>query len=182
MSYQYTNKRLAPPPDIAAKQSGMTAPARVPKVIPSTAQVPPFWQFKPPTGVDFYFNTTGTLAAGAGSTLILTGTPEVRLTADYEGVIASVNIFVDAITTAWGGVFSVLLNGAPAQGWASLSSFPRNANSISISFDGPLQIPPNTLVTVLVTNTNAGGPWTVGVEVTGWSWAVYDRLQVFGGG
>jgi hypothetical protein len=168
------------PSDILAKRDGVTSapPRREP--IPKTADIPPFWQFKPPFGIDFYFNTTGTLAAGAGSTLVLTGNPAVQLTPDYEGVIGGMQIFVDAPTALINVVWSVLFNNSPVPGWSSLTTFPRAANSISIEFGGPLQVPANTLITVLATNNAASGPWTVGAEVTGWSWPIMKRIWTFG--
>jgi hypothetical protein len=61
-----------------------------------------------------------------------------------------------------------------------LRSFARVANNLNIEFTGYVQCPGNTLIDVLVTNTNASGPWTVGVEVSGWAWPVIDRVRAFG--
>jgi len=170
------------PADVLAKRDGATsAPARR-DAIPRVASIPPFWQFKPSFGLDFYFNTTGTLAAGAGSTVTLGGAPAVNITPDYEGVVAGVNIFVDAPTILINVVWQLRFNQSPVPGWATLTTFPRAANSISIEFSGPLQVPPNTLVDVQVINNSAAGPWTVGVEVTGWSWPVMKRIWSFGDG
>lgn len=183
----WTNSKLPVPPDIDALRAGRVHGQRLRTPIPRSAQVPPFWEFKPPSGVDFYASMTGTLAAAVGATLLLDPSvngnpigPVIRLTPDYEGVVQTVNIFIDAITTAWNASFSLLANGAPVQGWANLTSFPRNANSINIPFNGPLQIPPNTLLQVLVTNNAATGPWTVGAQVAGWSWPTVDRMETFG--
>lgn len=176
----WTNRSLPVPPDISSQRAGVLAPPATKNIIPSTAQIPPFWQYKPPRGVDFYYQATGVLAAVAGATLTLASVPPIKLTPDYEGVVASVTIFINAITTAWDAFFTLRLNGGPAQGWDRLTSFARNANSISIPYGGPLQIPPNTEIDVLVTNNAATGPWTVGVQVAGWSWATYDRIQTFG--
>lgn len=168
------------PGDVAAKIRGVTSAPPPREPIPKTADIPPFWQFKPTFGIDFYYNTTGTLAAGAGSTLVLTGNPIIRLTPDYEGVVASVQIFVDAPTTLIDVDWMLRFNSSPVPGWSNLTTFPRAANSISIEFGGPVQVPSNTLIDVLVTNNAASGPWTVGVEVTGWSWPIMKRIWTFG--
>lgn len=147
-----------------------------------TAAIPPYWLNKPPEGIDFYFNVEGVLAAGVGSTLILVDTPATLIQVNYEAVVASVNIFVDAPTTALGAVWTLRFNESPVSGWDSLRTFARAANNLSIEFSGNAQVPGGTKIDVLVTNTNAGGPWTVGVEVTGWAWPKLARIRAFGEG
>jgi hypothetical protein len=158
-------------------------PGRFPSpkgIIPRAAQVPPFWQFKPPEGIDFFFRTAGTLAAGAGSTLILAPTPRFRILPDYSGVIAGVSIFVDTPLTTLDITFTLRWNGGPVQGWDQLEAFPVAANAIIIPFPGNLQVPGGTDVDVLVTNNSAAGPWTVGATVTGWQWARINEDIAFG--
>jgi hypothetical protein len=174
------------PGDVVAKRVGQTRAPNPKAEIPRVAQIPPFWQYKPPFGIDFYFNTTAVLAAGAGSTVTLGRlaggiSQPLKITADYEGVVASVNIFIDAPTTAIDVDWQLRFNQSPVPGWSDLTTFPRSANSISIEFSGTLQVPGNTLIDVQVVNNAASGPWTVGVEVTGWSWPVQQRLWAFGG-
>jgi hypothetical protein len=152
----------------------------VPSAPTPVASVPPFWLYKPPSGIDFYFNVTGVLAAGAGSTLVLGGTPPVTILNGYEGVVASVNIFVDAPTTTLDVTWALRFNQAPVPGWDRLRSFARTANNLSIEFSGFVQCGQNTLIDVLVSNQSAAGPWTVGVEVTGWYWSAIDRRRVYG--
>jgi hypothetical protein len=43
-----------------------------------------------------------------------------------------------------------------------------------------LQVPADTLIDVVAINNAASGPWSVGVEVTGWSWPVMQRVWTFG--
>lgn len=169
------------PGDVAARIRGVTSAPPRKEPIPKSAQIPPFWLYKPPFGKDFYFNTTGTLAAGAGNTVTLGGNPAVTITPDYQAVVASVNIFVDAPTNLIDVDWMLRFNQQPVPGWSQLTTFPRAANSISIEFGGPVQVDPNTLIDVLVTNNNAQGPWTVGVEVTGWSWPLVQSQWTFGG-
>lgn len=168
------------PADILARRVGQTSAPPKRDNLPRVASIPPFWQQKPSFGIDFYYNTTGTLAAGAGSTVVLTGNPPITLTPSYEGVVAGVNIFVDAPTTLINVVWQLRFNQAPVPGWSNLTTFPRAANSISIGFPGPLQVTPDTDIDVVAINNAASGPWTVGVEVTGWSWPVMQRIWTFG--
>jgi len=150
--------------------------------VPKTAQIPPYWLYKPPEAVDYYFNVEGVIAAGAGSTLILTDTPAIFLEPNYEGVVTSVNIFVDAPNTGLGVIWALRFNESPVPGWDTLRTFARVANSISIEFGGNVQVPGNTKIDVLATNNNANGPWTIGVEVTGWQWPKFARVRQFGEG
>lgn len=148
--------------------------------IPRAAQVPPFWQYKPPEGIDFFARMTGSLPAGAGSTLVLSPSPPLRVLPDYAGVVAGVTIFVDAPTSSLDIYFSLRINGGPVQGWDRLAPFATAANAIIMPFPGTLQIPGNTQLDVLVTNNNASGPWNVGASIAGWSWPKIAEDITFG--
>lgn len=149
-------------------------------VIPRAAQVPPFWQFKPPEGIDFFAKMTGTLAAGAGSILVLTPSPLLRILPDYAGVVAGVTIFVNAPLATLDITFSLRNNGGPVQGWDQLEPFATAANAIIIPFPGTLQIPGGSQLDVLVTNNSAAGPWDVGANIAGWSWSRVVEDIAFG--
>lgn len=151
------------------------------KAIPRAAQVPPFYQIRPPTAVDFFYKRMGTLAAGAGSTLVLAqASRALRILPDYKGVVAGVTIFVDAPLATLDITFALRLNGGTVEGWDKLEPFPTAANAIIIPFPGTLQIPGNSLIDVLVTNNAASGPWTVGASVAGWQWPRIDEDIAFG--
>jgi len=142
--------------------------------------VQPYYEIKPPSGLDFYFNEVGVLAAGAGSILVVPAAGPIQLNTMYEGVIKSVTIFVDAPTALLDVDFGLRVAGSLIPGWDRLRSFPRAANNLSIGFGGTVQIPAGVAIDVLITNRSAAGPWTVGAEVTGWSWPMADRRRVFG--
>lgn len=148
--------------------------------IPRAAQVPPFWQIKPPEGIDFFAKMNGVLAAGAGQTLTLTPSPLLRVLNDYSGVVAGVTIFIDTPLTTLNLTFALRINAAPVQGWDKLEPFAVAANALIIPFPGTLQIPGNTQLDVLVTNNSAAGPWTVGASITGWSWPKIAEDIAFG--
>lgn len=149
-------------------------------VIPRAAQVPPFWQIKPPEGIDFYTKVGGTLAAGAGSTVELLPSPQLRILPDYSGVVAGVTIFVDTPTSSLDVTFQLLNNGAPVQGWDQLEPFAVGANAILIPFPGTLQVPGGSNFSIRVINNSAAGPWTVGASITGWSWPKIAEDIAFG--
>jgi len=166
--------------DVATRGNRQLPAAPHSEPIPKSAQIPPYWLYKPPEGIDFYMNETGVLAAGAGSTLILASVPAIFLTPNYEGATQSVAIFVDAPTTDIDVTWTLRFREAPVPGWDRLTTFPRSATNLSIEFPGIVQCGPGTKIDVLVTNNNAFGPWTVGAEVTGWSWPRISRQRVFG--
>lgn len=144
--------------------------------------IQPYYTEKPPSGQDFYFNETGVLAAGAGSTLVLPAAGPLLINPNFEGVIKSVVIFIDAPLTTLDIVWQLRVNGGGVVGWDALRTFPRTANNLSIEFSGTVQVPGSSKIDVLITNNNAVGPWTVGAEVSGWAWPVADRVRVFGEG
>jgi len=150
-------------------------------IIPQSAQIPPFYQIRPPTGVDFFFKRMGVLAAGAGSTLILVPSNRpLKILPDYKANIAGVTIMVDAPLATLDITFTLRWNGGPVEGWDKLEPFPTAANALIIPFPGTLQTPGNTLIDVLVTNNSAAGPWTVGASVAGWQWPRIDEDIAFG--
>jgi len=148
--------------------------------IARTAQVPPYWQLKPPEGIDFFAKMTGTLAAGAGSILVLAPSPVLRILPDYKGVVAGVTIFINAPLATLDITFSLRINAAPVQGWDQLESFATAANALIIPFPGTLQINGGSQLDVLVTNNSAAGPWDVGANIAGWSWARINEDIAFG--
>lgn len=151
--------------------------------IPRQASIPPFWQFKPPSGLDLFTEFRGTVAAGAGSSSVLPLSAGLRpwtILSAYNGVMSSFALFVDTPLATLDITFVVLANGAPIPGWDQLRPFPVGANAIIQPINGTLQLPENTTLTVLVKNNAASGPWTVGAQVAGWMWPRIDEQQTFG--
>lgn len=143
------------------------------------AAISPFYEVKPRSGIDAYFNQTGVLAAVAGAAVEF-GAGLFVLPSANVGVIGFLTIFVDAPNTTINVIWTLLLNGAPIPGWERITTFPRVANNLSIVYPGTVQIPKRAAITVRVTNQAATGPWTVGAEVGGWHWPEVDELQTFG--
>lgn len=167
------------PPDVASWNEPLrTVANRVP--IPRAAQVPPFWQFKPPEGKDIQGTARGQLAAGAGATLVLTPVPAWFVIPSYEGNFQSLLMTVLAPLATLDIFFTLLNNGAAVQGWSRFSIPAVAANSFSLPAIGPLQLPENSRLTVLVTNNAASGPWDVQVDLAGWMWPRVLRQMTFG--
>jgi hypothetical protein len=143
------------------------------------AAIPPFYDTKPRSGIDAYFNQTGALAAVIGASVEF-GAGLFVLPAANVGVIAYLTIFVDAPNTTINVIWTLLLNGAPIPGWDRITTFPRVANNLSIVYPATIQIPQGATITARVTNQAATGPWTVGAEVGGWHWPLIDEIQTFG--
>lgn len=150
--------------------------------IPRQASIPPYWQLKPPAGIDMFSDFRGTLAAGAGSQLVIplsAGATDYVVLQGYGAVVASFIIFVDTPLTTMDITFALLNNGAPVPGWI-LKPFPVAANAIIQPLNGTLQIGDSSKMSVLVTNNAASGPWNVGAQIAGWQWPRIEEQRVFG--
>lgn len=144
-------------------------------------QIFPPWLYPMEQGNDFNIVTIGgakvaVLAAAVGATL--TSDP-LRLTDSDEGVVRLMTIFVDAPTTAIDVNWTLRINGAPVPGW-TVTTFPRNANNLSIDTEGVVRLPAGALVDVLIENRAATGPWTVGVQIGGWYYSQRAAQDFYG--
>lgn len=148
--------------------------------VASVAAVPPFWQFKPQGGIDLAGFDTDTLAAGIGSTVLLTPDPSWTIIPSYNGVLASLIVGVTAPLTTMDIFFTLLANGSPVPGWTRITPPAFAANGILLPVTGPLQLPQNTTLTVRVTNNAATGPWVVQATAAGWMWPHALEQQTFG--
>lgn len=158
--------------DIAFPQQGGS--------IPRAAQVPPFWQIKPPEGVDLYSTATAVVPAGAGNTVTFTPARPWRSLPGYNATLAGLQIAVIAPLATLDVVFTLLNNSGPVQGWDAFTLVPVAANAIIQPFLGPLQLPQSSNLTVLATNNGAGGPWTVKIDLVGWMWPIVSEIETFG--
>lgn len=170
------------PHDVRGLQRGiLPAPYNPSDIGRSTAQVRnvvPWWETKPPQGIDFLqVQKTIALAAGAGSVVSLL---TFALTPESYGVIKGVSIFADATTVNTDVDWILKFNGGPVPGWSNLTTFPRVSTNLSIDFSGTVIIPPGTTVEVTAVNNNAFGPWNIGVMVTGWSMSASDIQRIYG--
>lgn len=146
-----------------------------------TAVVYPFWDRPPASATDFFIQPLPfSLPAGPSAAPVLIPGASFQLPAQNEGVVRSVSIFVDAPTTALNVVWSLRINGQPVAGADALTTFPRSASNLSITFEYFKQVPVGALIELVVSNRSAAGPWTVGGNFAGWSWPMADRIRVFG--
>lgn len=160
-----------PPADIVARRTVVPVHKQSQQLqIPSqqtTLQKFPPWLYKPESGQDYTTNETGTLAAAVGATLALAA---FQIPANTKGVIRLFTLFVDAPNLTIDVDWIVRINRAPVPGW-TFTTFPRVANNLSIDFEGVVYVPEGALIDVLVRNNAATGPWTVGAQLSGWSWS-----------
>lgn len=154
--------------------------ASVEGAIPRAAQIPPFWQFKPPQGKDLYAKVRGTLAAGVGSTLRLTPTIPWAVLPGYKGVLQTFTITVLAPLATLNVVFTLLNQNSPVPGWDAFVPDQVAANAIILPFIGPLQLSERSTLAALITNNSAAGPWNVEVAFAGWQWPRILEQQTFG--
>ncbi|MCP4902919.1 MAG: hypothetical protein GY906_38645 [bacterium] len=132
----------------------------------ATFQKFPPWLFKPPSGQDFLELADG-LALPAIIGAQVQG-PIIRLPSQYIGRFAAATIFVDAPTTALLIDFVLRINGAPVPGW-TMQTFARAATNLSIDFEGRVDMPQSAVMDIVIIN-RAAVAFTVGAQITGWSW------------
>lgn len=175
-----SDRRQAPPSVVALNEPGAFPAQR--GVIPRAAQVPPPWQYKPDSGVDFTWNAASgqILAAVAGTKLVLLAVRDVTILPSYRGVIAGVTVFVTLPLGTMDISFSLTWNGAPVQGWDDIRPQPIAANGIVLTVPGTLQTPPGAAIGITVTNNANTGPWQVGGSIGGWQWSQAWEASTFG--
>lgn len=154
--------------------------ARPASVVPRSAQVPPFWQIKPPGGQDLSGTVRGTLAAGAGSTLRLTPFPTFEVLPSFKGVLQTLTLTVLAPLATLDIVFTLLNNNAPVPGWDRFVPQQVAANALILPFNGPLQLGQNANLEVVATNNAASGPWNLEASLLGWQWSSVLERRTFG--
>lgn len=127
--------------------------------------IPAPWLELPPDG-SYFQATLKSAAVAAGTTLASAVT--FTLPAEADGVLAEMQIFIDAPTILTDIDWILKINGGPVQGW-SMTTFPRAANNFSAAQSGSVLIPTQGKVTVDITN-NGAGPFNVGTKILGWYW------------
>jgi hypothetical protein len=170
------------PKDVKGLQRGiLPAPYNPADVAAQSARVinvVPWWETKPPQGLDFLeVNKSTVLAAGAGSAVELLS---FTLPPETFGVIKVVSIFADATTTDTDVDWTLRFNSGPVPGWNNLTTFPRAAANLSIDYSGTILVTPGTNISVTAQNGNAFGPWTIGVLVAGWYLSQSELQRVYG--
>lgn len=157
---------------------------------PIVRQVFPPWLYPLPHGNDFtslnVFTTVGATTGPVGKTAVLPAvvgsvinSEPVKIPRQMAGVLRVLNIFVDAPGATIDVDWITLIDGAPVQGWR-VSTFPRAANNLSIAFPGVLRLHPGAILSVAIQNNAATGPWTVGVQLSGWYWSIEEAKVLYG--
>lgn len=126
--------------------------------------------FPPDGATDFNpsgFQANQTVAMGA------VVVASYQLPPNDAGVIRSIVLGAGNWDAAAAGTWAILVNGAAAPGWGSLTIFPQPAAFVSVGY-GPdetrVQLPAGALVQ-LVTSLTAGGPYNMAFTVHGWHWS-----------
>lgn len=153
---------------------------------PGPAQQAPFarnvfppWVYKLPSSKDFNVNQyASVLAAGNGSQV----TPvSVQIPETNVGYIQIFGIYVLTPTASTNISFSLHINGSPVEGWDNIIPPPGVANFVVQNFaDLQVRIPDGAKIEVVVSNTDANGPWTVGAKVSGWFHSQIEEQRIYG--
>jgi hypothetical protein len=158
---------------------GEKATARPPSAPPPFANRQQPSQVKLPSARDFQLAGTGLiLPAVAGGTIVPFA--PLKLAAGEVAAITSAVIFINAPTLLTDIFFSILINNIPVPGDDQLQSFPRVAQNLSIAFDLDIRVPSRALISGLITNRTAAGPWTVGFQLNGFRYPESDAVRFYG--
>lgn len=147
-----------------------------------TRQVFPPWLYPPESNKDYLVNTingakTAVLPAGAGQFI---ESDPFGIPSENLGANQFVTVFADAPTALINVNWVLLVNGGPVAGW-TLTTFPRTADNISITFPGIVRVPIAGIVSVRIINLDGNGPWTVGVQFGGWFYSRRVADMLYGG-
>jgi hypothetical protein len=149
-------------------------------------QVFPAWE-RPPKGSQL-FNApnrklgamTGTLAAGAGSTLALASLSYASPN-NYISVVRTISAFINNPDAANDITWVLQVNGQTQQ-TGDNTIFPFIAGAVIRSFSVVIRdIQPNSTISLLIVNNAASGPYTVGGGFSGWSYAIQAEQLLTGG-
>lgn len=175
----------APPSDVAGRvgfpvQNVPGAPARPgerPAPLPSLQLFPP-WLYPIDSATDFQPRADDeALVAGA---TIQPASLVTKLNSGYAGVVRFVTIFINLPTTDLDVSFALTINNGPVPGWDNMRSFPRNANNISLTFEGVVQVPQNATIGITIVEHSGLFPWTVGASYGGWAWPTAAEVELYG--
>ena len=116
------------------------------------------------------FNQEGDQASAAVETVVLPNI-SVDVPQGYRCRISSVSTYIDNMLTTTNVLWSVLVNGAPANvpGFQNLRMFPRAAPFVGNTFDAFLLLQGPATITLQYQNID-GGTYIIGGALSGWTW------------
>jgi len=162
---------------------GVSAPLQQPT---PNLQIHPAWEYPPKGSQNFSAPNrslgviTGTLAAGAGSTLVLASLA-YSSPSNYITVVRTVSAFINAPDGNNDISWILQVNGQAVQNGA-FTIFPFIAGAVIRSFSVVFRdIEPNSTISLLIQNNAASGPYTVGGGFSGWSYAIQAEQLLTGG-
>jgi hypothetical protein len=141
----------------------------------------PPYVYKLPGGRSQDFNRNNfaaTLAAGVGSVV----TPvSFAMPGTMKGYVQIMGVYVLSPTANTSVTFSLRINGSPVSGWDNIQNPPGVANFFVQNFaDLQVEVAPGADISIVATNNNANGPWTVGAKVAGWYHTEADERYFYG--
>ena len=127
------------------------------------------------------FNPQGSIATAAvQSNINITNATQV-IPDNNLAVVSSVTIQITNMVATTNVTWTVLVNGAPVQGYNGISIFPRVAPFVGNTFDIPIRVCGPATIQVIFSNID-GGAYTVGAALSGWMWPVTSdqRWKAYG--
>lgn len=144
--------------------------------------IPPYSSTRPPQAKDFWCHFEGTLAAGAGSAVLLAPVVGngIVIPTGAELVLEKVSlgvILAGATTQVFG---RVLWNNGPVAGLGAIVVWPVAAALSAVELEPGTWLRGGGQLTIRAENFGAAGPWTVCADLGGYFYMSSDRLGRFG--
>lgn len=156
------------PSDIAARAFSMPKPGPGPyAMLPKVLNIPLPW-LEPFPDAQF-FNVSANKSTSVGETGISITGSKSQIGQGVIGVLRSFTVNINDMTPATNVVFTLMVNGGPVPGFGQISMFPRNAASVSNSFDCMIILPVSATIEVFYNNAD-GGSYLVGASYGGWQY------------
>lgn len=174
-------RRVCYPVGLLSRPAGEAAGVPAADLLPVPI-IPPFPTSRPPSAQDFFGHFTGTVAAAVGATVILTPTGVTALSfpPGTEVVLTGVTVGVLASLATLNVSVAIRADGAAVAGLSSIVPWPVVAAVTVTELQPRTFFAAGVTLDAEVTNLAATGPWTVLVDLTGYSYPASDRLAVFG--
>lgn len=157
--------------------------APTPGAAPFQRTVFPWWQTKPPQGIDFNVQSFAVVLGAGVGTQATSPAVAFQMPQTSVGVVQTFSLYILSPVAADLVQYALRINQAPVPGWDNKQIVPGAANFVKENWTGiTVLVPNNALVDVLFTNLNGTGPLTVGAQVTGWYLSVADIRRLNGEG